>query len=75
MAKHYDDMRVKCPFFKYYDDAIISCEGVEVKTSTHIAFSSPEKRRAYMKAKCQANHSGCIIAKALRLFKYNDTKG
>ncbi len=74
MPKHYDDMCAKCPFFKYYDDAIISCEGIEVKTSTHIVFSSPEKRKAYMKAKCQADHKCCIIAKALYDFKYNDAK-
>ena len=74
MPKHYDSMYVECPFFRYYDGAKLSCEGIEADTSTHVVFSSPEKRRAYMKAKCQANHKGCIIAKALYDFKYPDKK-
>lgn len=73
MPKHNISAYVQCPFFKYYDGCKICCEGVQQSSSIHLAFSSPEERRKYMKSVCYFNYKDCIVAKAL-YNKYNIDK-
>lgn len=65
MPKHNISAYVECPFFRYYDGCKICCEGVQERSSIHLAFSSPEERRIYMKSICYSNYEFCMVAKAL----------
>lgn len=65
MSKHNLSTLVVCPFFKWYDRSIISCEGVEADSSVHLAFATPMKRRTYMEKMCQCSYPECRLAQML----------
>lgn len=73
MPKHNLSAYVECPFFRFYDGCKIACEGVQKNSNIHIAFSSTEERRLYMKSICYSNYKYCMVANAL-YNKYKDSE-
>ena len=72
MAKHYCTSDVVCPYYKYEASQMIYCEGVEEDTALHLAFSSKQGKKGYLKAKCWSCWRSCMIAQMLnRKYDYD----
>lgn len=56
---------VLCPFYKKCCPTYIVCEGLNKNGYISINFRSKIKRAEYMKKRCCAEWSECILAKAL----------
>lgn len=65
MAKHNFGKYVKCPFYKYEDQQLIYCEGVDDNTAIHLAFASKQELRDYRKDKCEGDYNSCLLCKML----------
>ena len=65
MGKRYVSKEVECPFYHSEDEQKIYCEGVNERSSIHLAFSSKTERREYRRKKCSGEYKKCRIAKML----------
>jgi hypothetical protein len=65
MDKRKDSISIKCPFFRYYDDHSVACEGVVKNSTVRLSFNSPDKRKRYMRDNCIECHEGCRVYKML----------
>ena len=54
---------VVCPYYKELRNQSIICEGVQQKTTIHLAFPTKDGCEEYMDAKCRACYTDCWIAK------------
>lgn len=60
-----DNPYVICPYFRSEDHHTIFCEGPEEKSSIHIAFSTPQLRKAYQVRFCKGCWNRCLIGEGL----------
>ena len=65
MGKHSYGGYVICPFYKYEEQQIICCEGVDDNTALHLTFASKRDIREYRKAKCENAYKTCMICQML----------
>ena len=65
MGKRYVSAYAECPFYHSEDEQKIYCEGVDEKSSIHLAFNSKSERKRYRQEKCGKNYKECHIAKML----------
>lgn len=57
---------VFCPFYSEEDRQTIYCEGLEVGTAIHLAFSTPPQLKAFKKRFCERTcYDKCPIAQML----------
>ena len=63
MGKRYVSKEAQCPFYHSEDLAKIYCEGVDEKSSIHLAFGSATELKEYRKRMCCSNYKSCHIAK------------
>lgn len=55
----------KCPFYKFYDDRKIICEGVQEDSSIHMTFGQTIDRKDYERCRCHSDYKKCPVAKML----------
>lgn len=63
MGKRYVAKEAQCPFYHSEDHAKIYCEGVDGKTSIHLAFGSVTELKGYRNRFCCRDYKSCHIAK------------
>ena len=66
MYSRFDDVDVKCPFFKGSDDKRISCEGVVNGSIIIVAFSSKNKRNIQKNTFCDHKYENCELYCAIK---------
>ena len=69
--KRKDSSAIRCPFYKYYDDHNIACEGVVGNSTVRLSFGEPDKRKRYMRDYCIECYAKCRVYKML-YSKYED---
>lgn len=63
MDRKYVSTEPLCPFYHAEDNAKIYCEGVDGKTSIHLAFKNVRELREYRGRFCDKDYKDCYIAK------------
>ncbi len=67
----YESKYVKCPFYHYEQQGKICCEGVNDKSSLHLAFGDSKDKIKYQKTFCFADYEKCMLCHML-YFKYDE---
>ena len=67
MAKHTISNNAKCPYYRGEERHEIFCAGVAEGMGTHMAFSSPLKRKQWAKELCKSiqEHGQCPVKRML----------
>ena len=65
MSKHAPSPVAICPFYKDTEKQRVHCEGLEANCSLHVAFATPEQRRAFELGHCKSwdYETACPLAK------------
>jgi hypothetical protein len=71
MSTMFDDVEVRCPFFRSSGKRKITCEGITDDCTTTLNFSSHEKRDIQCRVFCDDKYEYCEIYRMLRE-KYED---
>ncbi len=62
MATNWDDVNIKCPYYKACDERQISCESVTRNSSLiTIRFHSREQKEEHMSQFCNSRFDSCCI--------------
>ena len=62
MAKHRQDVLVKCPYYTGEERQKIFCEGVQEGTVIHLAFDTSSNLKDYKDMRCKRCYNKCPIA-------------
>ena len=71
MPTLFDDVDVKCPFFKASDKRQVTCEGITDDCIIKLVFFSEKKRNSHHRIFCCENYKKCEIYRMLEE-KYAD---
>lgn len=65
MARHQNDVYIKCPFYINTATKSITCEGITDDSATKILFANPRLRHEYCQEFCECRFKECKIYKML----------
>lgn len=69
--RHYCSNEALCPFYKYEDDQLIYCEGVQNGCSIRLSFAYARDSLKYKMDYCRKDYEKCRVARMLNE-KYNE---
>lgn len=59
------DIYALCPFYLRTERQMIICEGVEDKSTVHLAFASTTQKFNYKSKYCDGDYHKCLVSKML----------
>lgn len=59
------DIYALCPFYLRTERQMIVCEGVEEKSTVHLAFASTTQKLNYKLGHCDKDYAQCLVFKML----------
>ena len=65
MARKYNDVFVKCPFYSNSHTTSISCEGISEDSITRVIFKDSKKMNLHRMVCCEQKYWECEIYKML----------
>lgn len=71
MSTTYQDVDVKCPYYKGHTASGISCEGLTDDSIINLWFNSHKPKSCHMEAYCKKRYRYCEIARMLEA-KYEE---
>ena len=68
----YQDVSVRCPFYRWQKDYEIACEGFSEVSTVSLHFFDRRQKRKYVCKFCEQNYEDCILYKEVDK-KYDET--